>query len=196
MTLAAGVLAVIAGFAWAGQDGLAALAVYGRRPAPVKTAPDLRALADAAAREQGVDPCLLRAVVARESGWNPRALGTAGEIGLVQMLPSTWRFMESRGEAQGNPWEPEVNLRAGAAYLRYLGGRFSLFDRLRARMRLGFDRTQMTAAAYNWGEGKVAGALVEDRRVPPIVRGYAEDVGDFQSACRATVAKQRARPGS
>ena len=40
----------------------------------------------AAARRYGMDPALVKAVVWRESGFNPRALGRAGEIGLMQLM--------------------------------------------------------------------------------------------------------------
>lgn len=39
----------------------------------------------AAARHYGVDPALIKAVVWRESSFNPKVRGGAGEIGLMQI---------------------------------------------------------------------------------------------------------------
>jgi soluble lytic murein transglycosylase len=42
----------------------------------------------AAARHYSVDPALVKAVVWRESRFNPRARGSRGEIGLMQIIPA------------------------------------------------------------------------------------------------------------
>lgn len=54
---------------------------------------------------------LVRAMVAAESGGNPRAVSPAGAIGLMQLMPAT-------AEALGvDPWQPRENLRGGVAYI-------------------------------------------------------------------------------
>ncbi|HEX2605067.1 MAG TPA: lytic transglycosylase domain-containing protein, partial [Oxalicibacterium sp.] len=42
-----------------------------------------------AAHEYELDPALLKAVMAAESGFNPTAVSPKGAIGLMQLLPST-----------------------------------------------------------------------------------------------------------
>ena len=42
----------------------------------------------AVATENHVDPMLVKAVVWRESRFNPRAHGRAGELGLMQIMPA------------------------------------------------------------------------------------------------------------
>ena len=65
----------------------------------------------ALAREHRVEPALVRAIIAVESGGNPRAVSSAGAIGLMQLMPRT-------AAALGvNPWQPAENLRGGIAYL-------------------------------------------------------------------------------
>ena len=65
----------------------------------------------ALAREHRVEPALVRAVIAAESGGNASAVSSAGAIGLMQLMPRT-------AAALGvNPWQPLENLRGGIAYL-------------------------------------------------------------------------------
>ena len=50
-----------------------------------------QSIVDEVARERGVPPHVLGAVLRHESGFNPEARGQAGEVGLGQILPSTAR---------------------------------------------------------------------------------------------------------
>jgi hypothetical protein len=52
---------------------------------------EYRSIVEEVARERGVPPHVLGAVLRHESGFNPEARGQAGEIGLGQILPSTAR---------------------------------------------------------------------------------------------------------
>lgn len=62
-------------------------------------------------REHDVPAGLVRAMVAAESGGNPRALSSAGAIGLMQLMPAT-------AAALGvDPWQPRQNLRGGVTYI-------------------------------------------------------------------------------
>lgn len=81
----------------------------GKRP-PQDRRPESRALA----RRHNVAPDLVRAVIAAESGENPRAVSAAGAIGLMRLMPTT-------AAAFGvEPWKPIENLRGGIAYLASL----------------------------------------------------------------------------
>jgi transglycosylase-like protein with SLT domain len=76
------------------------------------------------ARDYRVEPALVRAVIAAESGANPRALSPAGAIGLMQLMPAT-------AAALGvNPWNPIENLRGGIAYLASLLRAYAEDERL------------------------------------------------------------------
>lgn len=77
-------------------------------------------LADASARH-GVDPALARAVAWQESGFNQRAVSSAGAVGVMQLMPGTARWV---GEALlGRPIDRRDvrdNIDGGVAYLAYL----------------------------------------------------------------------------
>jgi soluble lytic murein transglycosylase-like protein len=51
-----------------------------------------------------------------ESGFDPRALGGVGEVGLMQIRPQTAAMLGYGGDAAGL-FEPETNVRFGVAYL-------------------------------------------------------------------------------
>lgn len=68
-----------------------------------------------AANKVGVDPLLLKAVVAIESHFNSKAHSLGGPVGLVQIMPSTAYKL---GFTKEQLKLPEVNLEAGATYLK------------------------------------------------------------------------------
>ncbi|MCW5708764.1 lytic transglycosylase domain-containing protein [Shinella sp. YE25] len=68
------------------------------------------------AKAYGVPVDLAHAVVRVESNFNPRARGSAGEIGLMQIKPATARMMGYRGGAKGL-YDPETNIKFGMKYL-------------------------------------------------------------------------------
>lgn len=76
------------------------------------------------ARLNGLDPALVAAVVWRESDYDPAARSSRGAEGLMQVLPSTARFIASQPDPPpGNARDirdPEVNVSYGTWYLRYL----------------------------------------------------------------------------
>lgn len=68
------------------------------------------------AKKDGLPPDIADAVAAVESGYDPAALGAAGEIGLMQVLPGTAAMLGFRGDPAGLA-RPDVNIRYGVAYL-------------------------------------------------------------------------------
>jgi soluble lytic murein transglycosylase-like protein len=77
------------------------------------------------ARTYGVPVSLAHAVIRVESNYKPKARGSAGEIGLMQLKLQTARGLGYRGSAKGL-YNPSTNLRYGMAYLgqaRKLGGK-------------------------------------------------------------------------
>jgi|GEM_PF-2664502 len=67
------------------------------------------------ARAYGVDWRRVTAIVAVESGGNPRARSNTGAMGLMQLMPETAKDM-----AVADPWDPRQNIRGGVGYLRFL----------------------------------------------------------------------------
>lgn len=78
---------------------------------------DIRALVSRAAAEHRVPDAVAHALVKRESGYNWRAVGSAGEIGLVQIKLATARGLGFRGTREAL-FEPATNLRYGMRYAR------------------------------------------------------------------------------
>lgn len=81
-----------------------------------------------AARAANVDPHLLEALLAVESGGDPRAVSRAGALGLLQLMPTT-AAEEATRQGLAPPdreqlFEPELNLRLGASYLKRMLDRF------------------------------------------------------------------------
>ena len=64
----------------------------------------------------GLDPALIDAVMAIESNYQVNTMGAAGEIGLMQVLPSTAKLLGFRGD-DAELAEPATNIRLGATYL-------------------------------------------------------------------------------
>jgi hypothetical protein len=68
------------------------------------------------ARQNGIPPALADAVAAVESAYDPTATGEDGEVGLMQILPSTAAMLGFRGNRTAL-FEPETNIRYAVAYL-------------------------------------------------------------------------------
>ena len=136
------------------------------------------------ARDKDLDPALIAAVIYEESKFRDQT-SSAGAKGLMQLLPDTAKFIARK--SGGTAFElrdlanPDINIRYGSWYLRYLldqhGGNVAL-----------------AVAAYNAGEGNVdswvraAGGpdrFVVDRDIPfPETRDYVEDVLDRRGEYR------------
>jgi soluble lytic murein transglycosylase-like protein len=106
---------------------------------------ELRTLAAEAARRHGLDPDLVLAVVAVESGFRPQAVSPKGAQGLMQLMPATALSLGIR-----DPLDPSANLDGGA---RHLGFLLALYD----------GDVKRALAAYNAGTGAVG----RHQGVPP-----------------------------
>jgi soluble lytic murein transglycosylase-like protein len=76
---------------------------------------DLEALVQQASDRQGIDPDLIRSVIAAESGFQPEAISSKGAKGLMQLMPET-----ASGLGVENVLDPEANVDGGTRYLRDL----------------------------------------------------------------------------
>lgn len=114
------------------------------------------------AREQGIDPALVKAVIRAESDFDSQAVSSAGAQGLMQLMPATAAELE-----MDDPFNPEENIRGGVRYLRTL---LDLFER----------DLKMALAAYHAGPGNV----MRHGKIPPIEQThiYIERVLRFYKA--------------
>ena len=107
-------------------------------------------IVESAAKEFGLNPSVLRAVVRQESAFNARARSKAGASGLTQLMPGTARLLSrsvlKKRFRRAFLYDPAMNVRLGASYLK------SLLDRF------GNDLL-MALAAYNAGPGRIGGFL-------------------------------------
>jgi soluble lytic murein transglycosylase len=103
------------------------------------------AIVQAHARNYRLDPALLAAVIYTESKFDANARSGAGAIGLMQLLPDTAKGIAVRtGGARfvvSDLYDPEINVRYGAWYLRHLLDTY------------GDERTAL--AAYHAGQANV-----------------------------------------
>ena len=97
--------------------------------------------------EYNVPKDIIFAVIKVESGFDPEAESSAGAMGLMQMIPSTFEWLTGKEHLNENLpvqklFEPEVSIRYGTYYLAYLYRRFDY-------------NWHTVFAAYNGGEGNV-----------------------------------------
>lgn len=144
------------------------------------------ALIDAANRHQ-MDPIFLMAVIRQESSFRPEAMGKHGEIGLMQIKPSTARWVlgfENDATVSDSHLarllkDPASNVRIGAAYM--------------AKMREAFPgKSQAYLAAYNMGAAKLRDKL-ESGYQP---REYSEKVLSRYVELAGSVVAQKAKAQS
>ena len=67
----------------------------------------------------GVDPKLARALAWMESGFQEDVTSSAGAIGVMQLLPETWEWVDTILLRQPTPRTYDGNVRAGVRYLRW-----------------------------------------------------------------------------
>jgi len=102
------------------------------------------------AASNGVPVALANAVIRVESNYRADALGSAGEIGLMQIKLGTARMMGYRGNARGL-YDPDTNIKYGMKYLgmaHQLGGGATCATILRYNAGHAARRMNPVSAAY------------------------------------------------
>jgi soluble lytic murein transglycosylase-like protein len=66
-----------------------------------------------------VDPKLARALAWMESGFQQDVVSSAGAIGVMQLLPETWEWVDTLLLGEITPRSYDGNIRAGVRYLRW-----------------------------------------------------------------------------
>lgn len=122
--------------------------------------PQIESLIGTNANQYGVDPALIKAIVANESGFDANATSKTGAQGLMQLEPETAASL-----GVDNAYDPAQNISGGTRYIR------SLLERFNGDVRLA-------VAAYNAGPG----AVEKYGGVPPYAetQAYVRNVlGDY-----------------
>ncbi|HKG36822.1 MAG TPA: lytic transglycosylase domain-containing protein [Solirubrobacterales bacterium] len=122
------------------------------------------------AADKGVPADLIAAVIYAESRFRDQT-SHAGARGLMQITPSTAKLIEKLSGGQTFKFEdlsdPDINIRYGTFYLRYLIGKFG-------------DNEVAALAAYNAGETNAiawGGSNLRVDEIPfPETREYVENV--------------------
>jgi len=136
-------------------------------PVPQAAPRELPGLIREVAMRHGVSPNLVRAVVAVESAYDPRAVSPKGARGLMQLMPATASELGVK-----DVYDPRENLEGGTRYLR------GLLDTYDGDVRLAL-------AGYNAG----ATAVQRYGGVPPYpeTRQYVRRVLELRSRLDAAV---------
>ena len=79
----------------------------------------VRSAIDYWSRVYGVDPALARALAWMESGFQQDVVSNVGAIGVMQLLPETWEFVDVVLLGVRTPRTYQGNVRAGVRYLRW-----------------------------------------------------------------------------
>jgi peptidoglycan lytic transglycosylase len=133
------------------------------------------------AQNYDLDPALLAAVIYQESKFKASARSSSGAIGLMQLLPDTARgiAVHTGGTAfrVDDLYNPEINVRYGAWYLRHLLQKY------------GDERIAL--AAYNAGQDNVdrwrrAGVGIQFAET----RAYVDRVEDLKQIYRDAYGKE------
>lgn len=129
------------------------------------------------AKQNGLDPNLVYAVIRQESNFDPDARSGAGAIGLMQLTPDTFEWLQKKEPAAAvRPsnalYLPDVNVRYGCRFLSLLLKKY------------GSRRTAL--CAYNAGMGRIDAWLKDSQtskdgknldNIPyPETRNYAQRV--------------------
>ena len=104
--------------------------------------------------ENSLDPTLVAAVIATESGYDANAVSNKGAVGLMQIMPDTANYvcaLYGMRYGENNLKKPEYNIRIGCKYLKYLSGKFA---------------DENILIAYNAGEGNAKKWIENGKSVP------------------------------
>lgn len=119
------------------------------------------------AENYDLDPALLAAVVYRESKFDPDARSSSGAVGLMQLLPETAKGIALHTGGSrfrvSDLYDPEINVRYGAFYLR--------------RLIRKYGDQRLALAAYNAGQTNVDEWLASGGGIRfPETRQYVDEV--------------------
>ncbi len=112
----------------------------------------VRAALDHWAAVYGVDPRLARATAWMESGFQESVVSGVGAVGVMQLLPGTWAWVDAVLLGTTTPRTYDGNVRAGVRYLRWLLDQF------------GGDRRLALAGYYQGAQAVRERGLYDDTK--------------------------------
>lgn len=124
--------------------------------------------------DYSIEPALVYAIIKAESNFDKNATSSAGAMGLMQIIPSTAKWIAGELKLDYNSinmYNPETNIRFGCFYLDYL------FDR--------FANMNAVICAYNAGETvvknwlDVSGNIDESKISYPETKAYYKKVLNY-----------------
>ncbi len=150
---------------------IAAVALIATAPAQADSVDPWRGFISEASLRFGIPESWIIRVIRAESGGqtllNGRPITSpAGAMGLMQLMPGTWKPLRDSLNLSNNPHDPHDNITAGTAYLRMMYDQFGypgLFG------------------AYNAGPGRYAAYLRGKSRLPAETIAYMASVGAARS---------------
>ena len=90
--------------------------ITGKPPIVSTTADRFAVFVAEAAQRFGIPATWIRVVMRAESFGEVRAISPKGAMGLMQIMPETWARLRVRYGLGADPYDPEDNIFAGAAY--------------------------------------------------------------------------------
>ena len=151
-------------FSFAYSDAAHAEPVATKPPGGITTTERTIAFVDEASLRFAIPASWIRAVMQAESAGDARALSAQGAMGLMQIMPDTWRELRSRYGLGTDPYDPRDNITAGAAYLREMHDRYG---------EPGF------LAAYNAGPDRYQEHVATGRPLPAETVAYVAVVASL-----------------
>jgi hypothetical protein len=115
-----------------------------------------------AARRFDVPERWIREVMRQESGGRIGATSPVGAMGLMQVMPGTYRELRGRYGFGDDPYHPYDSIMAGAAYIREM---YDLYG------------SPAFLAAYNAGPRRLEDYLWNNRGLPNETRNYVSRIG-------------------
>jgi len=134
----------------------------------------------AASAKYDVDPALVKAVIWRESRFDPGATGRSGEIGLMQIMkPTAGDWAEAERLKSFNPsqlYEPAENAQCGAWYLHRLLRRYRDTDNPLVYALAAYNAGPTTITKWNKGAGATNSAEFLRQMDYPGTKKYVETI--------------------
>ena len=138
----------------------------------------LAALIVKESRQANIDPLLVTAVIRAESMFKQKAVSHRGAQGLMQLMPTTGKYISELHNIQPNGkldlHDPATNVRLGVAYLKYLDQKFK-------------GNIQSALIAYNWGPTNLSKALRSKANPPSQSVQYARAILSHHTMWRTSL---------
>lgn len=135
----------------------------------------------AAAQRYGVDPALVKAVVWRESRFDPETIGTRGEFGLMQIIPAgaghDWAEAEHLSPPTSDDLlDPGTNTLVGSWYLQKLLKRYLQTDNPLPYALADYNAGRGNVLKWNQGRAATNSATFIQQIGFPGTRSYVQEV--------------------